>query len=68
MLTTPRHPGREHFQILAERMIRDHQTAIIDMCHTTSDAEKWHRAQQAARLASVIARHLASGLERDVLF
>ena len=61
-------PSPEHFQRLADQLIDDVQTETIRMCHAKTDAEKRQHAAEAARIASVISRYLAVGLERGALF
>ena len=61
-------PNPEHFQRLADRMLCDFQAETTRMCHATNDADKRRHAAEAARIASIICRYLAVGLERKALF
>lgn len=61
-------PNPEHFQRLADRLICDFQAETTRMCHATNDADKRRHAAEAARIASIISRYLAVGLERGALF
>jgi hypothetical protein len=61
-------PNPEHFRRLADRMLCDFQAETTRMCHVTNDADKRRHAAEAARIASVISRHLAVGLIRGALF
>jgi len=58
----------DHYIALADRMIADLQNATIQLCHATTDAEKRQHAAEAARIASLIRRHLADSLQKHALF
>jgi len=61
-------PDHQHFQFLAEQMLRAYQHAMLDLCAADSDAARQRCAAHAEQLGQQIIRPLAIGLHHDAPF